>query len=191
MAYGKVLSGKRTYPADYGSIQILDGKTYSETQVVRYRGLPCETGPIARGVILGRPIVKNLYKTYGSSLMSRTLARALEVWDLLLEVESHLKELYSLLKEPSCSDLMERVKRLSGEGVAFVEASRGTLMHRIKVLEGRIVDYRILTPSMWNLGPRCDRFLGVAEKAMLGLEDPIHAEMVLKIFDACSVCTVR
>jgi len=137
---------------------------------VRYREAPCETGPIARKIALGDKIVNRLHKTYGSSFISRTLSRILEVWDLLIEVENHLKKLPSLLKEPSRLDLMEKVKRLNGEGAAFVEASRGMLMHRIKVIEGKIADYRIVTPSMWNLEPRCRRFLGVAEKIYNGIE---------------------
>ncbi|WP_448583829.1 nickel-dependent hydrogenase large subunit [Thermocrinis sp.] len=187
----KVISGRRLYPADYGSIQVFEGETYSQTQVVRYRGVPCETGPIARGIASGNRIVNRLYKTYHSSFMSRTLARLLETWDLLIELENTLKELPSLLKEPSCLDLMDKVKKLSGEGVAFVEASRGMLLHSVRTIDGKIAEYRIITPSMWNLGPRCKRFLGVAEKSMLNLDNPIHAEMILKSFDACSVCTVR
>jgi len=187
----KVFSGRRFHPASYESIQVLERSVYSQTQIVRYKWAPCETGPIVRRIASGDKIVIRLHKTYGSSFISRTLSRILEVWDLLIEVENHLKKLPSLLKEPSCLDLMDKVKRLNGEGVAFVEASRGMLMHRIKVIEGKIADYRIVTPSMWNLGPRCRRFLGVAEKSILNLNNPIHAEMVLKSFDACSVCTVR
>jgi Ni,Fe-hydrogenase I large subunit len=136
-------------------------------------------------------IVKRLFRNYGSTFLSRVLARVLEIWKLLLEVEKHLNSLLSIVNEPSCVDLINKVNKLSGENIGVVEASRGTLIHKVKAEKGRIVEYRIITPSMWNIGPRCKKFLGVAEKAMLGTDNPIHAEMVLKSFDVCSVCTVR
>jgi Ni,Fe-hydrogenase I large subunit len=73
----------------------------------------------------------------------------------------------------------------------MVEAARGTLIHRVHISKGIITKYHIITPSVWNLGPRCEKYLGVAEKAIIGLEHPLHAEMVLRSFDVCSVCTTH
>jgi Ni,Fe-hydrogenase I large subunit len=182
---------KKIFPIEYNKIQIHPNSPYSETNIVRYKGLPYETGPLARMCLAENQMVKRLFKNYGSTFLSRVLARVLEIWKLLLEVEKHLNNLLSIINEPSCVDLMDKVNKLSGENIGVVEASRGTLIHKVKAEKGRIVEYRIITPSMWNIGPRCKKFLGVAEKAMLGIDNPIHAEMVLKSFDVCSVCTVR
>ncbi len=194
LAFNNVLpfpSEKKILPLEPSKIQIYPDSSYSETYVVRYKGLPYETGPLARMFFLNNQIVKRLFRNYSSSFISRVLARVLEIWKLLLEVEEHLNSLLPIIGEPSCLDLIDKVNNISGDGMGVVEAARGTLIHKMKVEKGKIVEYKIITPSMWNLGPRCKKFLGVAEKAMLGLDNPIYAEMVLKSFDACSVCTVR
>ncbi len=39
-------------------------------------------------------------------------------------------------------------------GLACAETSRGLLVHRAKVTDGRVSDYRILAPTEWNFHPR-------------------------------------
>ncbi|MDQ7056380.1 MAG: nickel-dependent hydrogenase large subunit [Persephonella sp.] len=56
---------------------------------------------------------------------------------------------------------------------------------------GIIKKYNIITPSTWNLGPRCEKYLSPAEKAITGTDSQLKAEMILRSFDVCSVCTTH
>ncbi|AAC06945.1 nickel-dependent hydrogenase large subunit [Aquifex aeolicus] len=170
-------------------VQELEAADYSKANPVRYKGLPYETGPLARELISKNPLVLKLYKNYGDSYAVRVAARLAEIKDLLEILEKLLKELMNHLEEPSC--LWEDRSDESGEGFGVVEAARGTLIHRVVIEKGKIKDYKVITPSQWNLGPRCKKYLGVAEKAIVGLDSELKAQMVLRSFDLCSVCTTK
>ena len=120
----------------------------------------------------------------------RVLARVLEVWSIVEAIELWIERLKEVLHEKSTS-LGRFPSKATGIGYGIVEAARGTLIHRLSVRNGTIQDYAIITPSQWNLGPRCENFLGIAEKAMVGLKSKLHAQMVLRSFDLCSVCTTH
>jgi len=203
-AYNRFLSGgglaycfKPSYKKGKGKVckfnvkhvQELKPPEYSQVNPVRYKGLPYETGPLARELISKNQSVVRLYKEYGDSYAVRVAARLTEIEDLLNILEKLLKELLNVLEEPSC--FWEDNKEKSGEGFGVVEAARGTLIHKVVIEKGKIKDYRVITPSQWNLGPRCEKYLGVAEKAIIGLDSEIKAQMVLRSFDLCSVCTTK
>ena len=40
-----------------------------------------------------------------------------------------------------------------GSGLAWVENARGLLMHRLRLVQGRTADYRIVAPTEWNFHP--------------------------------------
>ncbi len=163
------------------------GKGYTWAKAVRYRGLPFETGPLARQVVSRNQRILNLFKEFGDSVMVRVLARIEEILILSLSVLEKLKKLD--ISQDSWIKPEVDIKNFSGEGTGVVEAARGTLIHRIKIKNGRIENYDIITPTVWNLGPRDYNFLGVAEKAITGLESELLARIVLRSFDVCSVCT--
>jgi Ni,Fe-hydrogenase I large subunit len=202
-AYNRLLSGgelynpsgfycKKTYHGRIkpSALQELTPPSYSTVSPLRYRSFPYETGPLSRQLLSGNRFIKNLHREYGDSFMVRVVARVLEIWHILSRIEEGTKRLYECLHEPSTSlKKPPHVKR--AYGYAFVEAARGTLMHEVEIEEGLIKRYRIITPSQWNLGPRCERFLGVAERAIVGLESERQAMLVLRSFDLCSVCTTR
>ena len=48
-----------------------NGKAYTWAKAARYRGLPFETGPLARQVLSRDPFVKELYRKFGDSVMVR------------------------------------------------------------------------------------------------------------------------
>jgi len=156
---------------------------------VRYRGLPYETGPLARGLISRNKEVIKLYEKYKDSYAVRVYARVIEIGVLLKLLEKLLKEVLSFLDEPSCN--WKDYGDVSGEGYGVVEAARGTLIHKVVIEKGKIKEYKVITPSQWNLGPRCEEYLGVAEKAIIGLDSELKAQMVLRSFDLCSVCTTK
>ena len=110
-----------------------------------------------------------------------------ELLRLILLIREDLNNLD--LREPSWIRPPVDTKTFSGKGVGVVEAPRGTLIHEVVVEEGRIKDYNIITPTVWNLGPRDGKNLGVVERALLGLDSSLKAQIVLRSFDVCSVCT--
>ncbi len=164
-------------------------KAYTWTKAVRYGGLPYETGPLARMVILRNRRIYPLFKRLKDSFMLRVIARMEELLHLILDVRNKLSRVD--LKEPGWIKPPAEIKHLSGEGTGVIEAARGTLIHKVEVSKGRIKKYDIITPTVWNLGSRDSKYLGVVEKALIGLDSEVVASMVLRSFDVCSVCTTH
>jgi Ni,Fe-hydrogenase I large subunit len=157
-------------------------------KAVTYKNRLYETGPLARGMVAKRPIVKSLHKCYKDSLLTRLFARLHEVALLLTYSKSLLETLQ--LDEPSCTlpyDL--KVDTLEGTGVT--EAARGSLIHKIMVREGRIENYEIITPTQWNLSHGYENEQGIAIEAMVGSKSIEEATFIFRTFDVCSVCTAQ
>ncbi|NPB08547.1 MAG: nickel-dependent hydrogenase large subunit [Aquificae bacterium] len=156
---------------------------------VRYYGVPHEVGPLARKVVTGEERVISLLDRHGDSVLVRVFARIDEIVTLTVKalelVRSVRAEERSYIKPP------QDPEKVSGEGTGIVEAARGTLIHRIRAEKGRIKSYEIITPSQWNLAPGDAEFMGVAEKAIVGLSSETEAIITLRSFDLCSVCTVH
>jgi len=172
-------------------VREIKGEGYSKAPAVRYRDLPYETGPLARQFLSGNAVVKSIHKKHRDSYITRVVSRVLEIGVMCIQLEEKLRELYHHIDEPSYIEPSEDLKNLSGEGAYAVEAARGTLIHRLTIEKGRISEYSIITPSQWNLGPRAGGLLGVAERALIGLDDSHKAQMVVRSFDMCSVCTTH
>ena len=91
----------------------------------------------------------------------------------------------------------ESARAMSGSGIGLVEAPRGMLGHWIRVEEGKIRNYQIITPTGWNLSPRdSDDAPGPLETALVGTpvpdpERPAEMSLVVKSFDPCLFCTVH
>jgi hydrogenase large subunit len=159
----------------------------SEALRVRYRDRAYETGPLARAMLLKTPLIREAHRRYGDSLFSRILARVCEIPRLLLYAGELLERIDP--GEPSWYDPGPLPRE--GEGVGIVEAARGSLVHRVRIDEGRIAAYQIVTPTQWNLGSGPAEDPGVAQRALQGLHREDPAELVFKSFDVCSVCTTH
>jgi hydrogenase large subunit len=159
----------------------------SEALRVRYRDRAYETGPLARAMLLKTPLIREAHRRYGDSLFSRILARVCEIPRLLLYAGELLERIDP--GEPSWHDPGPLPRE--GEGVGIVEAARGSLVHRVRIAEGRIAAYQIVTPTQWNLGSGPAEDPGVAQRALQGLHREDPAELVFKSFDVCSVCTTH
>ncbi len=164
-------------------------KSYSWAKAVRYDGLPYETSPLARRINNRDNLFLNLLEEYKDSYMVRVWARIDEALKMLLSIKERLRRLN--IREPSYIKPKKDIKEIEGEAYGFCEAARGSLIHYIKTKEGKIEKYNIITPSTWNLGSRCEKYLSPAEKAIKGLKSELIAEMVLRSFDVCSVCTTH
>jgi Ni,Fe-hydrogenase I large subunit len=157
-------------------------------KAVTYKKRQYEVGPLARGMVNKRAIIKSLHKRYKDSLLTRLFARMYEAALLLQYARKTLAALD--VREPSCT-LGDRL--LCGEftGTGIVEAARGSLIHRIDVRERRISHYEIIVPTQWNLSQGSGEEQGVAVKAMTGSESTEEAVFIFRTFDVCSVCTTQ
>lgn len=162
-------------------------KGYTWAKAPRYKGLPYETGPLPRQYFLKNPRVLYLYRNYKDSLLTRVYARLEELAIFALLILEKLES--ADLSQRSWVNPFVNFKHFSGKGYGIVEAARGTLIHEVEIEKGIIKKYNIITPTSWNLGPRDENFLGVAEKALVGLDNEELAYLVLRSFDVCSVCT--
>jgi len=157
-------------------------------KAVTYKDRLYEVGPMARGMVAKRTIVKNLHKRYKDSLLTRVFARVHEVATLLAYSKNLLSNLN--LEEDSCTlDMHTVLKDFEGTGV--VEAARGSLIHKTKVKDGLIVNYEIITPTQWNLSHGEKDEKGIAIEAMKGSKNIEEATFIFRTFDVCSVCTTQ
>jgi Ni,Fe-hydrogenase I large subunit len=168
------------------------GEAYSWAKAPRYAGEPAEAGPLARMVTDGEPLVTDLFRAYGPSVFVRELARLHEAMRLLKQIGRWLDEV-----DPEEPFYQETPRATSGSGVGLVEAPRGTLGHWIRVEEGKVQNYQIITPTGWNLSPRdAEDRPGPLEEALVGApvpdpERPSAMSHVVKSFDPCLFCTVH
>jgi hydrogenase large subunit len=149
-----------------------------------------ETGPMARMVIQKRAPIYRVYKTFGDSFYVRALSRLDEVAYLLLYLKGLIKEID--IKEPSFIQPKIKLKQIeSTKGVGLTEASRGALVHEVSLEKGIIKKYNIITPTVWNLGPGSKQNPSTFQKSILGVKSFAQANIILRSFDVCSVCTTH
>ncbi len=159
----------------------------SEAISIKYRGKFYETGPLARAMIMKRSLVKEAHRRYKDSLYTRILARVCEM-PLLIQYIYDLIDTIDY-SQPSWIDYKEFKQSCSGVGA--VEAARGSLIHKIDIKEGKIIEYKIITPTQWNLGNSNKSNPSTAQKALIGNRADAPLELIFKSFDVCSVCTVK
>jgi hydrogenase large subunit len=86
---------------------------------------------------------------------------------------------------------------VSGAGVGLTEAPRGALGHWLRIGNGTVASYQILTPTCWNCSPRDHAGNpGPLEKALEGISGmdasmPIEVLRVVQSFDPCLSCAVH
>ncbi len=182
----------KSIPTQISNVDIRFIKEHSHLNTVAkdivYKNKHYEVGSLARGMINKQPIIKNLHKRYKDSFLTRIFARVYEIGILL----NHSKKLLSNLdiNQPSCS-FNSNIKIDNFNGVGIVEAARGSLIHKTKVENGLIKEYKIIVPTQWNLSQGDKNEQGVAIKAMIGLKDIEKATFVFRSFDVCSVCIIK
>jgi len=170
-----------------------DQEKKSWTKAPRYDGQPAETGPLAEMLIAQNPLFTDLIEKIGSVVFTRQLARLVRPAIMLPVIDFWLKEI-----SESRTGFFNHVDMdKDGEGYGLIEAHRGGLGHWLKISEGKIVKYQIITPTTWNCSPKDQRDVrGPCEEALIGLEvkdttNPIEVEHVIRSFDPCLVCTVH
>ena len=160
-------------------------KAYSWIKAPRYRGMPLECGPLARGFISGE-------YTRGISVMDRIVARAAELIALCRLAEGWLEQVV-----PNTPSNAVYSVPASGVGVGVTDAMRGALGHWFTMEDGRVKNYRIITPTAWNFSPRGEKEdRGPVEQALIGVpiantDDPVEVGRVIRSFDPCFTCAIH
>jgi len=146
-----------------------------------------ETGPLARCMSINLPIIKNMHRRYKDSAYSRVMARIFELSYILKYAKTLLTSLN--LSENSFNEPMD-INKINGSGIGVVEAPRGPLIHKVTINNGIISDYKIITPTQWNIGSSTKKNPTPAQKAMSGRSKK-DALFIFRTFDVCSVCTTH
>lgn len=179
---------------------------YSWVKAPRYQGKVMEVGPAARILVdyhqNNNPEIKQMVDKFAgiagitadnlNSVLGRHLCRAISavvIADFLL-AETERIDIHAPFM--ARYDLPE-----SGEGFGATEASRGALLHYIKITDYKIEKYECVVPTTWNCSPRDDQDQpGALETALVGTrvenpEEQIEANRIVHSFDPCLACAVH
>jgi coenzyme F420-reducing hydrogenase alpha subunit len=140
-----------------------------------WNGEPVETGALAR--MRAHPLVAAVVTRDGHTAAARMTARLVEL---------------AFLLEPGASAFADGFASRPHEGAGAVQTARGLLVHRARVEDGRIVDYRIVAPTEWNFHP--DGALvrglhGLAASEMGEIER--RAGVAVQALDPCVACSIE
>lgn len=177
---------ERRSPSDGTTIPNRDKPdAYSWVKAPRYKEMPVESGPLARGFINGD------YRR-GVSVMDRLIARANETLKICRLAQGWLNEIVP--NTPSCQPF---TPPKTGTGVGLTDAMRGVLGHWMEYQHNKVNHYQIITPTTWNFSPRDNRGVrGPVEQALIGTPiadgaNLIEAGRVIRSFDPCFTCAVH
>ena len=180
----------REPPATYTPFEIVvepDAKktdAYSWVKAPRYYGFPCECGPLVRLWLAGE------YRN-GISAMDRIIARTLETQKLLNILDTLLEQVIPDTKFQTAYTVPKEA-----EGIGLSDTSRGALGHWLRIEDGTIALYQIITPSAWNLSSQNQDTMGTAEQALLGthvedIDNPVEIGRIIRSFDPCISCATH
>ncbi len=168
-------------------------EAYSWCKAPRLGGGVVEVGALARQVVDGHPLIRDLVARDGGNVRNRVIARLLELALVVVEMEKWAVGLQP--REPFCShaELPDHA-----QGFGMIEAARGSLGHWLKIKNGRLLNYQIIAPTTWNFSPRdAGGTPGALEQALIGAPlregetDPVAVQHIVRSFDPCMVCTVH
>ena len=174
-------------PAD-GQTNAVYPKTggYSWLKAPRYGGVPYECGPLARMWINGE-------YTHGVSVMDRIRARALEARKMALAMKAWLAS----FRAGAVTVKIDWPAPQSAAAMGLTEAPRGALGHWLKIENGVIAKYQVITPTCWTISPRDGAGqLGPLEQALIGTpvanaSHPVEVLRVIHSVDPCLDCATH
>ncbi|GAA4501029.1 nickel-dependent hydrogenase large subunit [Gluconacetobacter tumulicola] len=173
--------------------RLRDGAAYSWCKAPRLSGLPYETGALARQLVAGQPLARDLMARGGGNVLSRVVARLVESARLLIAMEGWVRML-----RPGAPWCHVQGAVPDGRAVGMTEAARGALGHWLRVEGGRIAGYQIIAPTTWNFSPRDGSGTpGPLERALVGApvrpgeRAPLSVQHIVRSFDPCMACTVH
>ena len=169
---------------------------YSWCKAPRYNDKTVQTGPLAEMIMAGDALITSLHKSEGSNAWLRQFARVRRIAYELYHAKKMLDVLAANISEPHIQN-PDKQQEVDGEGCGLVMAARGALGHWLKIKDGVIEKYQIVTPTAWNASPRDSQGQpGHWEQSLVGLsiqdmDDPIEVGHIIRSHDPCLVCTVH
>lgn len=135
-----------------------------------WTGAPAETGAIAR--MQTHPLLAAWIALRGRGAGARQLARLLELAELprRLRVGGN-----AVVKAQSLGD---------NTGMSAIETSRGVLIHAVRLMGGKVADYRIVAPTEWNFHPTGSLAQALADLPP-GDDALARAESICQSLDPC------
>lgn len=166
---------------------------YSWCKAPRLDSQVMEVGAIARQMVQGHPLIRNLVDQSGGNVRNRVIARLLELALVVPAMGLWAKQIQ--VREAFCKTA-EIPQQAQGAGM--VEAARGSLGHWVRIDNGHILNYQIIAPTTWNFSPRdAQDNPGALELALQGteldgeLDNSVKIQHIIRSFDPCMVCTVH
>lgn len=166
---------------------------YTWCKAPRLDGQVMEVGALARQVVNGHPLIRDLVMQSGGNVRNRVIARLLEIALVVVAMEEWTDALRP--KELFCAHAQMPDE---AQGYGMIEAARGSLGHWLKIKNGRILNYQIIAPTTWNFSPRDVHGVpGALEQALVdapvrdGEKTPVAVQHIVRSFDPCMVCTVH
>lgn len=160
-------------------------EAYSWIKAPRYNGNAFEGGALVRAWINGE------YQR-GTGVMDRIITRARETLKICQLADDWLSQLI-----PGGPTYSHYTSPMEGEGTGLTDAMRGALGHWLRIKDGKIDHYQIVTPTSWTFSPRDNRNQpGPVEEALIGTpiantEDLVEIGRIIRSFDPCFTCAVH
>jgi hypothetical protein len=132
-------------PADWWVQRLLAADAEHFMAAPDVAGQACETSSLTRQ--WDNPALQVWRKKYGSGLMTRLIARVvdmLECWERMASSSS--------LPSPLAGEGLEMGGNAAG--IALQQTARGLLIHRVVQADGLIREYQIVAPTEWNFHPQ-------------------------------------
>lgn len=169
---------------------------YTWAKAPRYGDQAVQTGPLAELLIGGDALIASLHAAEGGNAWLRQFARVRRIAVELVQARRMLDELAVHLGEPHFLN-PPKDQETDGEGYGLVMAARGALGHWVRIKDGLVEKYQIVTPTAWNASPRDSAGQpGHWEQSLVGLtvqdpDDPVEIGHIIRSHDPCLVCTVH
>ena len=169
---------------------------YTWAKAPRYGDKVVQTGPLAELRIAGEPLISDLLAREGDNTWLRQFARLRRAGWLIGAMSETLQAIKASMDQPHYIDPGIDIWP-DGESYGLVEAARGGLGHWLRIRNGVIDKYQIVTPTAWNASPRDSAGRhGHWEPSIIGLPvpdpaNPVDIGHIVRSHDPCLVCTVH
>ncbi|HEB54958.1 MAG TPA: HupV protein [Gammaproteobacteria bacterium] len=182
------------HPFDGVTLPSIDqADAYTWCKAPRLDGQVMEVGALARQVVNGHPLIRDLVAQSGGNVRNRVIARLLEIALVVVAMEGWARAL-----RPEEAFCQHGKMPDEAQGYGMIEAARGSLGHWLKISKGRILNYQIIAPTTWNFSPRDAQAVpGALEQALIGApvrdgeKEPVAVQHIVRSFDPCMACTVH
>ncbi len=190
------------YSGSRAALRPFDGETrpdasredaYSWCKAPRLAGVPMEVGALARQLVDGHPLIRDLHAKSGGNVHTRVVARLLEIARVVIAMEQWTDAIMAGERFIEHGKMPDQAT-----GIGLTEAARGSLGHWLRIENGRIANYQIIAPTTWNFSPRdASGAPGPLEQALEGAPvragetEPVSVQHIVRSFDPCLVCTVH